>query len=592
MLWCFRKRQPHSTWNELAFLFWTVTAAVTTTATQAVLGINGDHDDTTGEWLNNIHRNRHEQTTRHSGPLLRSGYNEKNLEPSHFTSTNTKQQGPPSWEELDRRVVPSWYDEAKFGIFLHWGVFSVPALCSEWFGTYWRNHWGPCAAQIASIMNGTERPKFAYQEFASRFQAELYNATEWSRVFARSGAQYVVLTSKHHEGYCMWDSTDIATTWQWNVMDVGPRRDLLGELAQAVKKETSPHTGRFIKFGVYHSLYEWFNPLYRQDQSNNFTTNHFVTLKTMAELRQLVERYHPELIWSDGEWEAHSDYWQAREFLHWYSTQVTTGVWNDRWGTDTLCHHGDFVTCTDRYNPGHLVNKKWENALTIDKSSWGWNRLSNYDDYLTTKELINSLIETVAFNGNFLLNVGPSADGTLNPIFMDRLVGMGEWLAVNGAAIYNTRPWDQCQIEPPPSLPMKMTPFGKSPEGDTPSSPVVYYTRTSDLLFVHLTEWPPGNQILLSCPQPSEDTIITLLGLSDTTTDPLNEARPKSPTPSAALTWSVRQGGRGDPGGGGLLVTLPPLTPDIIPCQHAWVLQLTNVANLNDGHDNQATTIT
>ena len=244
-----------------------------------------------------------------------------------------------SWDILDKRPLPTWYDEAKFGIFLHWGVFSVPAYGSEWFESYWKDNWGN-NRDFESFLNKTERANFAYADYAHRFLAELYRPDEWAKVFAKSGAQYVVMTSKHHEGYCMWNSTTVPTTWYWNVMDVGPRRDLLGDLAKAVKNTTSPLTGNRVRFGVYHSLYEWYNPLYLADKKNNFTTQHFVDMKTGAELYDLVQKYEPEIIWSDGEWEAHSSYWKALEFLSWYgynSSVAETAVWNDRWGTDTLC---------------------------------------------------------------------------------------------------------------------------------------------------------------------------------------------------------------------------------------------------------------
>jgi alpha-L-fucosidase len=360
---------------------------------------------------------------------------------------------PPSWDELDARPLPSWYDEAKFGIFIHWGVFSVPSYVSEWLWAY------PDAYR--ALVNRTERPNFSYQEYASRFTAELYQPTQWAEAFAQSGAQYVVLTSKHHEGYCTyyascanvriratvavgeacsphstltlcrvgnWNSKDVPTTWNWNVMDIGPKRDILGELAAAVKQQTSPYTDKALKFGVYHSLYEWYNPLYQTDRANNYTTQHFVDGKTMAELYDLVQKYQPELIWSDGEWEAPSDYWKARDFLHWYgsnSSVAKTAVWNDRWGKDTLCKHGGFLTCTDRYSPNQLQPRKWENAFTIDTSSWGFNRNSTIDNYMTVQELVHTLIQVVALNGNVLINVGPNADGTISPIFIDRLLGMG-----------------------------------------------------------------------------------------------------------------------------------------------------------------------
>ena len=339
----------------------------------------------------------------------------------------------PTWESLDQRPVPRWYEDAKFGIFLHWGCYSVPSFGSEWFWEYWEHN---RSKAYQDFVDRTERPGFAYTDYAHRFIAELYRPDEWAEIFAQAGAQYVVLTSKHHEGFAMWNSSTIPTTWNWNVMDVGPRRDVLGELNRAVRASISPMTNKPIEFGVYHSLYEWFNPLYLKDKHNNFTTSHFVDEKTGLELYDLVRQYRPSLIWSDGEWEAESSYWKATQFLHWYATKspvAAKAVWNDRWGKDALCKHGSFLTCLDRYNPGKLTHKKWENAFTIDKTSWGLNRNASFSDYYTVKQLIHILIEVVAYNGNFLLNAGPAADGTLHPIFVDRLLGIGK---LNTANLY------------------------------------------------------------------------------------------------------------------------------------------------------------
>jgi alpha-L-fucosidase len=221
-------------------------------------------------------------------------------------------------------------------------------------------------------------------------------------------------------------------------MDIGPKRDLLGDLAKEIKEVVSPQTNLPLKFGVYHSLFEWYNPMYISDKANNFTTQQFVTTKTLPELYDLVGQYEPELIWSDGDWEAHSDYWKSREFLHWYSNQssvAATGVWNDRWGSDATCRHGSYLTCQDRYNPDSYQPRKYENALTIDKSSWGYNRNTTHiSTYMTTQEIIHTLVQAVAFNGNVLLNVGPNADGTIDPIFLDRLRGVGTfcfWMAIS-----------------------------------------------------------------------------------------------------------------------------------------------------------------
>ena len=287
------------------------------------------------------------------------------------SSSSSSNSSPPDWSELDQRALPTWYDEAKFGIFIHWGLFSVPAFKTEWFWEYWHGwHWQDFDDFIAR----TEAPDFVYQDYAQRFRAEFYNPHAWAQLFADAGAQYVVFTSKHHEGFCMWNSTEIPTTYGWNSVDVGPQRDLLGELASEVKKVISPHTNTPLQFGLYHSLYEWFNPLYLQDKANNFATQDFVTEKATKELYDLVTRYEPNIIWSDGEWETTSDYWKAREFLHWLSTESAvkdTVVWNDRWGNDTLCKHGGFLTCTDRYQPDSLKETKWEDVSYKENSARG-----------------------------------------------------------------------------------------------------------------------------------------------------------------------------------------------------------------------------
>ncbi|XP_011498250.1 PREDICTED: alpha-L-fucosidase-like [Ceratosolen solmsi marchali] len=337
----------------------------------------------------------------------------------------------PTWSSLDSRPLPQWYDDAKFGIFIHWGVFSVPSFGSEWFWKYLQDK----NPEFVSFMRRGYKPEFTYQEFAKDFTAEFYNASEWVDLFEASGARYVVLTSKHHEGYTLWPSK---YSFGWNAKDIGPHRDLIGELHTAIQNSTS------LRFGLYYSLFEWFNPLWKYDKENLFATNLFVTNKVNPELHEIVETYKPAILWSDGDAEAPDTYWQSKEFLVWLyneSPVKESVVTNDRWGIGTACKHGGYYTCTDRYNPDTLQEHKWENCMTIDRKSWGYRRNADLKDYLSLDELIKELVISVSRGGNLLMNVGPSKDGTIAPIFEERLRGIGQWLKANGEAIYKSKPW-------------------------------------------------------------------------------------------------------------------------------------------------------
>uniref|UniRef100_A0A336KF97 Putative alpha-L-fucosidase n=1 Tax=Culicoides sonorensis TaxID=179676 RepID=A0A336KF97_CULSO len=338
----------------------------------------------------------------------------------------------PNWESLDSRPLPKWYDEAKIGIFIHWGVYSVPSYGTEWFWWYWK---GTKEDDYVEFMKKNYKPGFTYQTFAHDFTAELFNPDEWAEIFEKSGAKYIVLTSKHHEGYTLWPSK---YSFGWNSKDVGSHRDLVGELRHSIVTKTD------MKFGLYHSLFEWFNPLHLKDKENNLTTQDFVTNKVYPEMIELVNKYKPEVFWSDGDQGPSDEYWKSKEFIAWLYNESpvrNTIVTNDRWGEGTNCKHGDFYNCADRFNPGVLLAHKWENAFTIDKHSWGHRDNAKYEDFMTAQEIIQEIVTTVSCNGNVLINVGPTRIGTIEPIFVDRLTSMGKWLKLNGEAIYKTIPW-------------------------------------------------------------------------------------------------------------------------------------------------------
>ncbi|XP_066943692.1 alpha-L-fucosidase-like isoform X2 [Macrobrachium rosenbergii] len=387
----------------------------------------------------------------------------------------------PTWESLDTRPLPEWYDNAKIGLLIHWGLFSVPSFGSEQF---WKD-WKGGHPKYVHFMMENYPPHFKYQDFASQFKAEFFNPEEWTEVFEASGARYVILTSKHLEGYAMWPSPH---SWNWNVKDVGPNKDLVGKLASAVRSQTPQ-----IRFGVYYSLSEWFNPLYHLDREAHSQSNEFVATKVLPELYGIVTRYHPEIVFADGDELDPDWYWNSTTFLSWLfssSPVKRTVVVNDRWGSGTFCRHGSYYTC---YNPGVLQPHKWERGISLDRQSWGYRREAQVKDYLSINELISQMAETISCGGNFLINVGPSADGRIPPIMEERLRQMGAWIDINGDAVYSSRPWTY--------------------QNDT-VTPGVWYTSDKDLNLTYaiVLTWPSDCQLFLGAVQPSEETKIFLLG--------------------------------------------------------------------------------
>nr|XP_054762376.1 alpha-L-fucosidase-like [Lytechinus pictus] len=442
-----------------------------------------------------------------------------------FVSVCTSAQYQPNWDSIDSRSLPAWYDQSKFGVFIHWGLYSVPSFepNSEWF--WWRWKGSDPSPDVDKFMKDIYKPYFTYSDFASSFRAEFFDPYEWTDILQASGAKYVVLTSKHHDGFTNWPSK---YSWNWN-SDIGPRRDLVGELASALRNETD------IRFGLYYSLYEWFNPLYLEDKANRFRTNEYCMQLLWPELLELVNKYKPDVLWSDGDTQAYDSYWNSTEILAWlYNSSPTkdTIVTNDRWGYGTRCRHGGFYTCKDEHKPMILRRHKWENYVSIDKASSGFRRTASLTDYRNMDELIELLASTVSCNGNLIINIGPTAEGDIIPIYEERLRSMGEWLKVNGEAIFETRPWRA--------------------QNDTVAKGIWYTNKTTGIYAIVL-DWPANNKLFLGAPIPSSQSSLFMLGYNQ------------------PLKWS---GYAGKPG---IHVTMPQLNPATMPCQWAWVIKMTMV---------------
>ncbi len=360
-------------------------------------------------------------------------------------ATLSAQTYQPTWDSVDKRATPGWFSDAKFGIFIHWGVYSVPAYApvipgklayAEW---YWHQMTeGRDNPKANAVETGTwayHRKQFGsaydYRNFAPAFTAELFDPDQWADVFADSGAKYVVLTSKHHEGFALWPSKEASATWgrPWNAVEAGPKRDVLGDLSDAVRRKG-------LRMGYYYSLYEWYNPLWLTDKQRYIHEHMF------PQFKDLVTRYKPSIIFSDGEWELPSSEWHSAELLAWLFNESPVKddvVVNDRWGSDTRHKHGGYWTT--EYTAGMSgMDHPWEESRGMG-FSYGYNRAERLQDYHTGRELVVMLVDIVSRGGNLLLDIGPAADGTIPVVMQDRLHQMGDWLKVNGEAIYGARPW-------------------------------------------------------------------------------------------------------------------------------------------------------
>ena len=354
-----------------------------------------------------------------------------------------------TWESLDARPVPQWWREAKFGIFVHWGPYAVPAFAptnegkfswdcyAEWYQGFLLKGKAPFLKHHAAHY-GTA----PYGNFAASFTAANFDAEAWADLFRKAGAKYVVLTSKHHDGYALWPSPESP---YYNAVAMGSGRDLAGEFCRAMRRAG-------LKRGFYYSMLEYANPLYPGIRDGRpspaaLSIEEWNRRVNLPQLKELAETYEADIIWPDGEWDYESSRHCSKEFLAWLfnSSKVRdTVVVNDRWGKECRGRHGGHYTTEYALDGGDTsgdnARHPWEECRGIG-NSFGFNRYETVADYMSRERCVETLVHCVSRGGNLLLNVGPTADGRIPAIMQDRLLAMGRWLAVNGEAIYAAERW-------------------------------------------------------------------------------------------------------------------------------------------------------
>jgi alpha-L-fucosidase len=360
----------------------------------------------------------------------------------------------PTWDSLHQYRVPTWFRDAKFGIFIHWGIYSVPAVFDEWYPRrmYQKD------SVIYEYHRDTYGEDFGYKDFIPQFKAEAFDPVAWAELFRAAGARYIVPVAEHHDGFPMY-ATPLT---RWNAANMGPQRDVIGELGHAVREAglafgLSSHRaehwwfmngGREYPSDVQDPAYaDFYGPAMACSQSHTsgspeWESNDWTPPPDPAYLDdwfarccELVDRFQPKLIYFD--WWIHQLAYKPylSKFAAYYYNHVPDGVINYK--LDAF-EKGTAVFDIERGYQTTIQPEPWQTCTSVSKNSWGY---INHHVYKEPAAIIHHLVDIVSKNGCMLLNVGPKPDGTIPDEEQEILREIGRWLAVNGEAIYDTRPW-------------------------------------------------------------------------------------------------------------------------------------------------------
>ncbi len=409
----------------------------------------------------------------------------------------------PDWKSLSDYRIPEWYKDAKFGIFIHWGVYSTPAYGSEW---YPREMYRPGGAHgIFEHHRKTWGPvdQFGYKDFIPRFRAEKFDPAAWARLFKEAGARYVIPVAEHHDGFPMYASEYTP----WNAAAMGPKRDIVKELAEAVR-------GEGLYFGVSNHRAEhwWFfgggrklesdvgDPRYRElygpardraaSEAGETPPDKAFLDDWLLRCVEMADRFQPEIIWFDW-WIAQPAFEEhLRVFSAYYYNRGATqpemvAINYKKLGGES---YPDTAGVLD-IERGQLASTRelfWQTDTSLSKTSWGY--IEN-QKYKTLDSLIDDLVDIVSKNGSLLLNIGPRADGTIPEEEVALLKGIGAWLRINGEAIYGTRPWKIYGEGPTAVVDGTMRNDAESERRDFTAQDI-RFTRKDDMLYAIILQWP------------------------------------------------------------------------------------------------------
>jgi alpha-L-fucosidase len=388
-----------------------------------------------------------------------------------ITTTHAAEPTPdprPKETPAQRDARMKWWREARFGMFIHWGLYAVPA--GQWPGKQ-----GSGAGEW--IMEWARIPVADYEKLAPQFNPTKFNADEWVRIAKDTGMKYIVITSKHHDGFCLWDSK-VST---YDVMDATPfKRDILRELADACKKQG-------VRLCFYHSIMDWHHPdaqaphypTYNTKDKKNPNFQRYVDTYLKPQLKELITGYDPGVLWFDGEWIPEWTEEMGKDLEGYCRSLKPDLIVNNRVGkgrqgmagmSKDQSFSGDFGTPEQEIPPTGFPGVDWESCMTMN-DTWGFKK--NDNNWKSADGMIKMLADTASKGGNFLMNVGPTAEGEIPAASVERLAKVGQWMKANGDAIYGTT----------------ASPFKKLPWGRATQKPGRLY------LMVFAENWPKDGQL-------------------------------------------------------------------------------------------------
>jgi alpha-L-fucosidase len=421
------------------------------------------------------------------------------------------EQGPfrADWQSLGTYEVPEWYKNAKFGIFIHWGVYSVPAFGSEW---YPRDMYRKDSEEYKYHL-ATYGPldKFGYKNFIPMFKAESFDPAAWARLFTEAGAKYVIPVFEHHDGFAMYDSG----LSDWTAVKMGPRRDLAGDLAKAVRAQglhvgASFHrvehdfffdVGRKINCDVNDPSYaSFYGPAHTRlaNSENTPVANDFTFVSQawtddwLARSAEIVDKYHPDVMWFDW-WIGQSSIRAAlTRFAAFYYNEslkysAMPGVINYKY---YAMEEHSAVLDLERGQLAGIRHFPWQTDTSIGNKSWGY--IKN-ETFKSPEFIVHQLVDIVSKNGNLLLNIGPRADGMIPDEVQRILLDVGGWLKTNGEAIYGTRPWQVFGEGPTQTV---TGPFHDT-ETQAYTAEDFRFTQKDGVLYAIELDWPPNRTAVI-----------------------------------------------------------------------------------------------